>query len=237
MFIALCELQVVKASEKAQYLILLSMFSARLCGPTLIEYLLINGFAGYKGHANMSDQEIKQVWDVGLSPSESKLLGLIVAHWGAIEGEVFQQALESYGVDFELSELPKEMNNLSFSKVLEVWKERVIAGAPEADKVVLKKQYEKIRCYQDYRNSLIHGMWIFDRNTPEVISTLRGRGKEIISAVFEEGQLQKFYSELAQINLYIRYPRGMEQVFEEQFKQGYYVNEAEIRRMKLRKKG
>ena len=76
----------------------------------------------------MSDEnEIKHLWDLELSDSEVHHIGKIVAHWGAIEHEVFIQTLMTFDTSSqEEIQLPKAMNNLNFTNVLELWKERVV---------------------------------------------------------------------------------------------------------------
>jgi hypothetical protein len=66
-----------------------------------------------------SQDEIKVVWDDGLANDEIHFIGKIVAHWGAIEHEVFCQTIQTY--DDSPSEdvnLPKAMNNMRFGAVL-----------------------------------------------------------------------------------------------------------------------
>lgn len=186
--------------------------------------------------AEESEKELKQIWDDGLADDELFFIGKIVAHWGAIEHEIFIQTLQTFDAqESGAVELPKAMNNMSFSKVLELWYERVVAHTEDPKRSVLEKQKKKIESYQDYRNALVHGMWEWDRNQPEVVKTTRIRKKEVITTKFNEGDLHDFYTELAQINLYIRYPGGMEDIFMERAKQGFYVNEAALRRMSREK--
>jgi hypothetical protein len=182
--------------------------------------------------AEESEKELKQIWDDGLADDEICFIGKIVAHWGAIEHEIFRQTLQTFDTqESEVAELPKAMNNLSFTKVLELWDERVVAHAEEPRRSVLEKQKDKIESYQDYRNALVHGMWDWERGQPEVVTTTRIRKKEIITTKFNEGDLNDFYTELAQINLYLRYPGGMEDIFKERAEQGFYINEAALRRL------
>jgi hypothetical protein len=186
--------------------------------------------------AEESESELKQMWDDGLADDELFFIGKIVAHWGSIEHEIFIQTLQTFDVqEPELAELPKAMNNMSFSKVLELWHERVVAHTEEPKRAVLEKQKNKIESYQDYRNALVHGMWDWERGQPEVVITTRIRKKEVITTKFNGGDLNDFYTELAQINLYIRYPGGMGDIFKERAEQGFYVNEAAIRRMSREK--
>ena len=77
---------------------------------------------------------------------------------GALESEVFEQTLATFDVQ-DGEGLPNAMNNLSFLKVLELWKAR---GADVADgerALVLKYQFGRITHLHDSRNALIHGMW------------------------------------------------------------------------------
>lgn len=186
--------------------------------------------------AEDTQDELKQILDDGLAKDEIFFIGKIVAHWGAIEHEVFLQTLQTFdSQESEAVELPKAMNNMSFSAVLKLWDERVVAHAEEPKRSVLEKQRNKIESYQDYRNALVHGMWDWSREQPEVVTTTRIRKKKIITTKFNEGDLHDFYTELAQINLYIRYPGGMEDIFKERAEQGHYVNEAELRRLSREK--
>lgn len=182
--------------------------------------------------AEEPEKELKQLWDDGLADDELFFIGKIVAHWGAIEHEIFVQTLQTFDAkESEMVELPKAMNNMSFSKVLELWYERVVAHTEEPKRVVLEKQKKKIESYKEYRNALVHGMWDWDRSQPQVVTTTRIRKNKVITTKFNEGALQDFYSELAQINLYIRYPGGAEDIFKQHAEQRCYVNEAALRRM------
>lgn len=179
-----------------------------------------------------SEKELKQIWDDGLADDELFFIGKIVAHWGAIEHEIFVQTLLTFDADESaMVELPKAMNNMSFNRVLELWYDRVVAHTEEPKRTVLEKQKKKIESYKEYRNALVHGMWDWDRSQPQIVTTTRIRKKKVITTKFNEGGLQDFYSELAQINLYIRYPNGVEDLFKENAEQGLYVNEAARRRM------
>ncbi|MFC1542394.1 hypothetical protein ACFL4M_00710 [Pseudomonadota bacterium] len=181
-------------------------------------------------------KKIKEIWDDGLAGGEIYHIGKIVAHWGAIEHEIFCQTLQTFDEpSTEKIELPKTMNNMSFRAVLKLWNERVVVPAKEPERSVLTEQSRKIEAYQDHRNALVHGMWDWKRDQPEVVTTTRIRKKEIITTAFNEGDLHDFYTELAQINLLIRYPGGMQELFEEKASQGFYINEAAFRRLALEK--
>jgi hypothetical protein len=178
------------------------------------------------------DKEIKQVWDIGLLDNEVHHIGEIVAHWGAMEHEIFIQTIMTYEELDDLSQLPKAMNNLQFSEVLELWKGRVVNTSEEKRKEVLTKQYDEINRLIVFRNALIHGMWDWDQDNLEVLKTTRIRKKEIVETTFMPGTLQDFATDLGQINMLIRYPGGMAELLTEQMEQGSYVNHAAIRRHK-----
>jgi len=183
------------------------------------------------------EKEIKQIWDDGLADEEIYHIGKVVAHWGAIEHEIFCQTIQTFDDSSTNDiELPKAMNNMSFSAVLELWKERVVDPAKEPEQSILAEQCRKIEGLKDYRNALVHGMWDWKREQPEVVTTTRIRKKNIVTTTFNEGDLHHFYTELAQINLLIRYPGGMREIFEERASQGFYINEAAFRRMALEKR-
>ncbi|WP_286221234.1 hypothetical protein [Marinobacter apostichopi] len=183
------------------------------------------------------DKQIKELWDDGLADDEIFCIGKIVAHWGAIEHEIFYQTLSTYvGKSGADAELPKAMNNLRFSAVLKLWEERVVKKAEGSRRAVLEEQKRKIESYQDSRNALVHGMWDWKRDQPDVVTTTRVKKKQIITTSFNEGDLYHFYTELAQINLLIRYPGGLQEAFEEQASNGLYINEAELRRLSRKSK-
>ena len=182
----------------------------------------------------MTDEnEIKELWDIGLVDSEIYFIGDIVAHWGAIEHEVFIQTLMTFdAVSQDEIQLPRAMNNLQFSDVLDLWKERVIDTSKNEHRAVLDEQYNKINSLKNFRNALIHGMWDWDKDDSDILITTRIRKKEIIETKFMPGSLHDFATDLAQINLLIRYPGGMAELLQEQVEQGGYINHAAIRRFK-----
>ncbi len=179
-----------------------------------------------------SQEEIKVLWDEGLAGDEIHYIGKIVAHWGAIEHEIFCQTIQIFDDDqSDDIKLPKAMNNMKFSAVLELWHEKVVLLATEPKQSVLEKQYKKIKAYQDYRNALVHGMWDWKSDQPEVVTTTRIKNKTIVTNIFNEGDLYDFSNKLAQINFLIRYPGGLREALEEQMAQDFYINEAAFRKM------
>lgn len=186
----------------------------------------------------MSDNKsIKELWDAGLTHEECRIIGDIVAQWGALEAEVFSQTLESFDSDIHVSQLPRAMRNRNFSEVLLLWKERVVDTAEEARKTILTESYEKILELTEARNSIVHGMWDFTVSEPKVISTFRVKDDQIIHTKFEDGALADVGTRIAELNLRIRYPGGLRELLMEQMSGGAYVNHAELRRMKLQLEG
>ena len=182
----------------------------------------------------MSESEgLKNVWDAGLANKEYCIIGTIVAQWGALEAEVFDQTLITFGSDIHVNQLPREMNNLNFTSVLKLWKERVVDTSEAKVKSLLEKTYKKILELKDFRNSIIHGMWEFSLGEPKTISTFRVKKDQLIHTVFKDGSLANFSMEVAQLNADIRYPGGLAEFFQDQMSDGFYVNKAEMRRMIL----
>lgn len=179
------------------------------------------------------DKELKGLWDTGLTHEECMIIGDIVAQWGALEAEIFSQTLESFGSDIHVSQLPRAMRNRNLSKVLELWKERVVDTAEDALKKTLKEAYEKILKLKDARHSIVHGMWDFTVSEPKTISTFRVKDDQIIHTTFKDGALADVGMRIAELNMSIRYPGGIREFFKEQMSGGMYVNHAEMRRMKL----
>lgn len=158
------------------------------------------------------DARIVLAHKVELSDRELLSIGYIVAQWGALEHEIFYQTLLTFKEDTQ--GLPKEMNNMQFSEVLEIWKERVVNRCTGERKTNLTEQYALIRHYHNYRNALVHGMWDWDRTSPDRIRTTRVRKKEVIPTHFTAADLETFSLELAKINFNIRCPTGIEDLAE-----------------------
>jgi hypothetical protein len=150
-------------------------------------------------------------FDVELADRETFFIGKVVALWSALEHEVFWQTLMSFGLpDSGDIALPKEMNNMQFSQVLELWKTRVVDKTQGNRSAVLQQQYTKIRHYYDFRNALVHGMWDWSKSAPEKITAIRIRRQEMITTQFTADDLESFASQLHSINFKVRYPGGQE---------------------------
>jgi hypothetical protein len=167
------------------------------------------------------DAGIVHVHEVELSERELFCIGHIIAQWGALEHEIFSQTLQTF--EEHIQTLPKEMNNIQFSSVLEKWKERVVDQCNGEKKKNLQEQYALIRHYRDYRNALTHGMWDWDKASPDRIRTTRVHKREVISTHFTAADLEDFSLEVAKINFNIRYPRGIEDLAEETINRGGYI--------------
>jgi len=171
----------------------------------------------------MSENDLISLYDVPISDKEAILIGRIIALWGALESEVFAQTLTTFDVQ-EHNELPKEMNNLSFVKVLGLWKARVAEVQEGERAVVLMKQFDRITRLHDSRNALIHGMWNWSMAEPERISTTRVSKKEVITMHFPAGSLEDFHNVLGEINAKIRYPGGVEDFARERANEGFFIS-------------
>lgn len=165
------------------------------------------------------------IWNDELSDRETFFIGKIVAQWGALEYEIFVQTLLSFDTpDGEEVALPKAMNNLQFTGVLSLWKERVADKADEKRGEVLQKQYEKILKLKDYRDALAHGMWECSGGELAKINAIRIRKKEIVSVQFTADALENFFSRIASINFKVRFPDGIEEFAQKQSEAGGYIS-------------
>ena len=64
-------------------------------------------------------KRMKVVWDDELSDREIYLIGKVVAHWGAMEHEIFLQTIQTFEpVPGEDPEVPKAMRRPEFSSLL-----------------------------------------------------------------------------------------------------------------------
>ena len=149
---------------------------------------------------------------LGLELSDKEIfhIGSIIAKWGSLEHEIFVQTLTTFEAAADGAvELPKEMQNLQFSSVLELWKKRVVDQAEGERGDVLKRQYERISAIREYRDALVHGMWEWSRDDLARISSIRIRKKQIITVHFTGADLEDLDLLLGKINFKVAYPGGV----------------------------
>lgn len=166
------------------------------------------------------DAPMKYLFNVELSGRELHCIGHIVAQWGFMEHEIFGQTLETFG---DAEALPKEMNNLQFTGVLNLWETRVVATASNDVKPVFQAVLDEIRQLKDSRDALVHGMWEWDRRAPDKISTVRIRKQEIIKHNFTADDLADFSKRVAALNFKLLYPKGDEDLAAAMTEQGGYM--------------
>ncbi len=171
----------------------------------------------------MPRTKISRQINLELSNRELLAIGRIVAHWGSLEYKVFYQTMEAL-VAAGSDHVPKEMNNIQFTRVLKLWKTHVIDGAKGRKKTKLSKVYDRIcQCY-DYRQALVHGMWDWDTSAPDKITATRIRKKQIIKTHFTASDLEDFATVLGEINFDIDYPGGWSELASKGAKQGSYIS-------------
>lgn len=144
---------------------------------------------------------------VGLTDEELVHIGSIVAQWAALEHEIFHQTLATFA---DGNNLPKEMSNFNFARVVELWEGRVLANADKKKREVLTQVIHLVKQLLDYRNALVHGMWEWDVNEPKSISSIRVRQKAILTYQFTADDLRDFSNKLGEINFKIRFPGGID---------------------------
>ncbi|PZQ73529.1 MAG: hypothetical protein DI563_14610 [Variovorax paradoxus] len=126
---------------------------------------------------------MKHLWDPQLSDREVHFIGSSFVQWGALEHEIFVQTLKTFEPpegEADIPVLPKEMNNLQFSGVLELWHERVVKNRTGKRGKVLQAQYEEIKNLKEARDALAHGMWHWSPEDLGEIRTVRVKKKEVI---------------------------------------------------------
>lgn len=163
--------------------------------------------------------------DLQLSDRETYLIGMIVSHWGALEYEVFTQTLLSFDdSNLEAVVLPKAMNNIQFTQVLALWKERVVDKCQDARGSVLRDVYAELLAMKDPRDALVHGMWQWSSENLQRISTVRVKKRDIITTHFDAEYLEDFAFSLAKLNFRIRYPQGPVDLAASRESDGFYIS-------------
>jgi hypothetical protein len=158
---------------------------------------------------------VKYVWGPELSDREVHFIGTIFVQWGALEHEIFMQTLKTFepveGVG-DISALPKELNNLQFSGVLELWNERVAMPRRGKRGKVLQRQYLEIKRLKELRDALTHGMWHWIPENLGEIRTVRVKKREVITSCFSADFLGDLARRVGEINYNIRFPGGLGKV-------------------------
>ena len=164
---------------------------------------------------------MKMGWDEQLTDKEVYYLGKVVAHWGAIEYEVFIQTLQTFdGAVNNVSELPKPMKNLNFSAVLDLWEERVINNTSGERGEILRIQLQKIKEASEFRHTLVHSMLHYSQTDIGRITASRVKNREYIQVDISGDDLLDFYTRLSEINFYLRAPGGADEFAEIKVREG-----------------
>ena len=150
---------------------------------------------------------------------------MISVQWASLEHLIFLQTLQTYVSEGLLAhQLPKEMNNIQFTGVLELWKERVAKAADAEKAAVLLEQYDLIVKLKPARDALAHGMWSWSPEDLGKITTERVKKQEVISSHFSVDALQSLALDLAELNYKLRYPRGAADRADELMRAGGFIS-------------
>lgn len=120
--------------------------------------------------------------------------------------------------------LPREMSNIQFTGVLDLWKERVADKASTRRSKVLQRQYEQILQLKETRDALAHGMWHWSAKDIDRISTVRVKKREVITSHFSAQALADIASKLGAINFKIRFPGGINDLARAYMEQGGHIS-------------
>ncbi|MGC4405141.1 hypothetical protein [Methyloversatilis sp. MC4-4] len=173
----------------------------------------------------MTTRRLKRLWDPQLSDHEVHFIGMIFIQWASLEHEIFVQTVRTFDSEAkEVPELPKELNNIQFTAVLELWKERVADAAPKGRAKVLRRQYEKILTLKQARDALAHGMWHWSPEDLGRIGTVRVKKRQIITSHFSAKSLGDMASDLGEINFKIRFPGGLIDLVRARMQEGGYMS-------------
>lgn len=165
------------------------------------------------------------VWDPQLSAREVHFIGMICIQWSSLEHTVFTQTLESFVVEGKtISDLPREMNNIQFTGVLDLWKVRVAEKARGKRSMVLLQQYDEVLKVKDARDALMHGMWHWSPEDLGTISTVRVKKHAIITSQFSADALKNLARKLGEINFNVRFPGGTVDVAKARMQEGGYIS-------------
>lgn len=170
---------------------------------------------------------MKHLWDPQLSDREVHLIGTIFVQWGALEHEIFMQTLKTFEPaegETDIPVLPKEMNNLQFSGVLDLWNERVARTRLGKRGKVLQQQCDEIKKLKEVRDALTHGMWHWTLEDLGEIRTVRVKKREVITSHFSTDFLGGVACRVGEINFKIRFPGGLVDLAKQRMEDGGYMS-------------
>ena len=154
-------------------------------------------------------------------------MGDIFVLWACLEHEIFVQTLLTFEVEVnQAADLPKEMNNMQFTSVLELWKSRVAEATTAPRGTVLREQYGEIVSLKDARDALAHGRWHWSPEAPDQVTTTRVKKSSLISSHFSTDFLHGMATRLGEINFKVRFPGGLGELAEAQISEGYMSRSA-----------
>lgn len=165
---------------------------------------------------------MRYVLNTELSERELGLIGSVVAQWGFLENDIFEQTLLTFEDE---DSLPSSMiQNAQFSEILKLWLRQVVEKQSGARKAVLLAQYEKILSLNEYRQAVVHSRWEWRPQAPDEIVAVRIHKKTIKRVRFSVDDLLDFSSQLGEVRFWLRYPSGAEDQAEEMAKLGGYIS-------------
>jgi hypothetical protein len=161
----------------------------------------------------MADGEIKNLWRSELTQAEVYSVGEIFVLWACLEHEIFVQTLQTYESEINTAvDLPKEMNNIQFLPVLELWKTRVAEAEAGPRGAVLQQQYDEIVELKAPRDALAHGQWDWRPDSPHQVTTTRVKKSSLITTHFSINFLKDMAVRLGEINFKVRFPGGLDEL-------------------------
>lgn len=165
------------------------------------------------------------VWDPQLSDREVHFIGMICVQWSSLEHTVFIQTLESFTAEGKtVNDLPKEMNNIQFTGVLDLWKSRVAEKARGKRQKVLLQQYDEILKAKNARDALMHGMWHWSPEDLGTINTVRVKKHEVITSQFSADALNELARKVGEINFNLHFPGGLVDLAKARMQEGGYIS-------------
>jgi hypothetical protein len=116
------------------------------------------------------------------------------------------------------------MNNMQFTDVFALWKERVVCSASDQRAIVLTEQIKVIEHLKEFRDAIVHGHWDWSATDVTKITTMRVKKKAVLSTVFDVQALEDFAVSLSEVNFKIRYPGGLEDLARQRNSDGSYIS-------------
>jgi hypothetical protein len=167
-----------------------------------------------------------------IDQAEYEAIGRVTVQWAYLEHGVFavtQSLASKAGIG-----LPSDALSTSFKRRLTAFRLTVEEVAAEPDRTRLLKLISQIANAEPDRHRITHGMWEWDRDNPDRISSSSFRPGFEFEKTFDAERINKLADKIGEITAALEYPEGLKSFFDGYTDENGHVSYAGISRQRHR---